>query len=318
MRILLMTTSAILLSFAVPAQAQSRKDLAAQTTAIDTRLQRLEKRMLTGDPAAERLMQRIDALETAQRALRGELETVRFERDNYKGEVEALAADIREMQDLSNRMKIHLDAVDIVAKETQAARTQTLNQGLSTQGFSTQGQFSQDQTSNPSSIPAAPEFRQESFNIIPSPAPEASGTLEANAVPAPAEPLPSNDLSELGNVGKTKLAEGDFLGAQTALSQYLQFNPDAADAGEMQYWLGESYFVRGGYADAADAYIASMRKDPQGIKGPEAMVRLGASLRELGQVPAACQTLASFSTQYPNAPVTVKEKAQLEAARTGC
>ena len=323
MRILLMTTSAILLSFAVPAQAQSRKDLAAQTTAIDTRLTRLEQRMLTGDPAAERLMQRIDALETAQRALRGELETVRFERDNYKGEVEALAADIREMQDLSNRMKIHLDAVDIVAKETQAARTQTLNQGLSTQGFSAQGQSSQGQpfqgqTSNPSSIPAAPEFRQESFNIIPSPAPEASGTLEANAAPAPAEPLPSNDLSELGNVGKTKLAEGDFLGAQTALSQYLQFNPDAADAGEMQYWLGESYFVRGGYADAADAYIASMRKDPQGIKGPEAMVRLGASLRELGQVPAACQTLASFSTQYPNAPVTVKEKAQLEAARTGC
>jgi len=313
MRILLMTTSAILLSFAVPAQAQSRKDLAAQTTAIDTRLTRLEQRMLTGDPAAERLMQRIDALETAQRALRGELETVRFERDNYKGEVEALAADIREMQDLSNRMKIHLDAVDIVAKETQAARTQTLNQGLSAQDQPFQGQ-----TSNPSSIPAAPEFRQESFNIIPSPAPEGSGTLEANAVPAPAEPLPSNDLSELGNVGKTKLAEGDFLGAQTALSQYLQFNPDAADAGEMHYWLGESYFVRGGYADAADAYIASMRKDPQGIKGPEAMVRLGASLRELGQVPAACQTLASFSTQYPNAPVTVKEKAQLEAARTGC
>jgi len=130
--------------------------------------------------------------------------------------------------------------------------------------------------------------------------------------------LPSNDLSELGQIGKTKLAEGDFAGAQTALSQYLQFNPDAADAGEMQYWLGESYFVRGGYADAADAYIASMRTAPQGLKGPEAMVRLGASLRELGQVPAACQTLGSFAAQYPNAPVSVKEKAQLEAARTGC
>jgi len=321
MRILLMTTSAILLSFAVPAQAQSRKDLAAQTTAIDTRLTRLEQRMLTGDPAAERLMQRIDALETAQRALRGELETVRFERDNYKGEVEALAADIREMQDLSSRMKIHLDAVDIVAKETQAARTQSLNQGLVQQ--SQRGPIVINPDNNPSSIPTPPEFREQTLGaqqgaeviLTPNPdVPISDGPISG----APAEPLPSNDLSELGNVGKTKLAEGDFLGAQTALSQYLQFNPDAADAGEMQYWLGESYFVRGGYADAADAYIASMRKDPQGIKGPEAMVRLGASLRELGQVPAACQTLASFSTQYPNAPVTVKEKAQLEAARTGC
>jgi len=306
MRIFLMTTVAVLagfaLPFAEPAHAQSRKDLAAQTDAINTRLTRLEQRMLTGDPAAERLMQRIDALESAQRALRGELETVSYERDNYKSEVEALASDIREMQDLFNRMKIHLDAVDLVAKETQAARTQALNQGLAQQG-------SIIIDPNPPSIPAAPEFREQTLSF-----PESSETI---IEPAPTNQPPSNDLTELGKIGKTKLAEGDFAGAQTALSQYLQFNPDAADAGEMQYWLGESYFVRGGFADAADAYIASMRKDPQGIKGPEAMVRLGASLRELGQVPAACQTLGSFSAQY-HAPVTVKEKAQLEAARTGC
>jgi len=131
MRVFLLTVLLVSTAFTAPAQAQSKKELAAQNTALDTRLTRLEQRMLTGDPAAERLMQRIDALESAQRALRGELETVSFERDNYKGEVEALASDIREMQAQYNRMKIHLDAVDLVAKETQAARTQTLNQGIS-------------------------------------------------------------------------------------------------------------------------------------------------------------------------------------------
>jgi len=323
MRVFLLTILVVLAGLVSPAQAQSKKELAAQNAALNERLTRLEQRMLTGDPAAERLMQRIDALESAQRSLRGELETISFERDNYKGEVEALASDLREMQSQYNRMKIHLDAVDLVAQETQAARNQALNQGLAS-GSQSYGQqsYSQptyqdgssaNQSTNPSSIPAAPEYREEVFNPVQNPQ-----TDLGQASQLPSNDLPSNDLSELGQIGKTKLAEGDFSGAQTALSQYLQFNPDAADAGEMQYWLGESYFVRGGYADAADAYIASMRIAPQGIKGPEAMVRLGASLRELGQVSAACQTLGSFSAQYPNAPVTVKEKAQLEAARTGC
>ena len=72
---------------ATPAQAQSKKDLAAQNAALAERLARLESRMLTGDPAAERLMSRIDSLETAQRTLRGELERVAYERDGLKGEV---------------------------------------------------------------------------------------------------------------------------------------------------------------------------------------------------------------------------------------
>ncbi|MEP1231181.1 MAG: tetratricopeptide repeat protein [Litorimonas sp.] len=310
MRIFLMTSVAVIIGLSSPAYAQSKKDLAAQNAALNERLTRLEQRMLTGDPAAERLMQRIDALESAQRSLRGELETISFERDNYKNELQALSADLRDMQAQSNRMKIHLDAVDLVAKETQAARNQSLNAGLNQS--SSQSTY---QNPNLSSVPAAPVFREQEF----APQSEINSNISTGTFGgSSATQAPANDLSELGQIGKTKLAEGDFSGAQTALSQYLEFNPDAPDVGEMQYWLGESYFVRGGYADAADAYIASMRTAPQGIKGPEAMVRLGASLRELGQTSAACQTLGSFAAQYPNAPVTVKEKAQLEAARTGC
>ena len=67
--------------FVAPAYGQSKKDLAALDAAMAERLARLESRMLTGDPAAERLMARIDALESSQRALRGELERITFERD---------------------------------------------------------------------------------------------------------------------------------------------------------------------------------------------------------------------------------------------
>jgi hypothetical protein len=110
----LLATSCLI---AVPAQAQSKKELAAQNTALAERLGRLESRMLTGDPAAERLMARIDALESAQRALRGELERVAYERDGLKGEVMQLRTELQIIQDMAGRMRVHLDAVDLIAQE---------------------------------------------------------------------------------------------------------------------------------------------------------------------------------------------------------
>jgi tol-pal system protein YbgF len=306
MRVL--TLSAFLLAqlfiaglYAPPAAAQSKKELAAQNAALAQRLTRLEQRMLTGDPAAERLMQRIDALETSQRALRGEVERLTYERDTLTNEVKALSSDIREMQALSSRIQIHLDAVDLVAKEQ--ARRPVISSGP---------------TSPISSVPSAPVFKEQTMTIPSSPTTQTPTTETLGGQAAITQSAPSNDVTQLGQLGKTKLAEGDYAGAQIALKQYIEFNSGASDIGEMQYWLGESYFVRGGFADAAAAFIASMRQDANGPKGPEAMVRLAASLRELGQTAEACQTLASFPAQYPNASASVKAKASTVAARTGC
>ena len=44
---------------ATPAMAQSKKELAAVDAQLAQRLSTLESRMLTGDPAAERLMQKM-------------------------------------------------------------------------------------------------------------------------------------------------------------------------------------------------------------------------------------------------------------------
>ena len=285
----LLATSCLI---AVPAQAQSKKDLAAQNTALAERLGRLESRMLTGDPAAERLMARIDALETAQRALRGELERVAYERDGLKGEVTQLRTELQIIQDMAGRMRVHLDAVDLIAQEqTRPVQMRT-------------GPVSIGPTTPLDPLGGAPTFRQQPL------------VLGNGQAPQPA--MPTNDITELGQAGKRLLAEGDFAGAQISLKQYLQFNPDAADVGEMNYYLGESYYVRGGYADAADAYITSMKRDPRGVKAPDAMVRLAGALRELGKTKDSCATLASLPRQYPNASPTVKNKATLEAARAGC
>ena len=294
---LIVSTSLI----ALPAYAQSRKELAAVDVELQQRLTILEKRMLTGDPAAERLMQRMDSLEASQRSLTGEIERLVYERDNLRAEVQALTSELQGQQALFDRMKVHLDAVDLVASEQRSAAAPRVygeaNSGTYNDTYTAQPYT--DESTTLSQVPAAPIFREETIDVQ-----SYSGG--------------GNDVAELGTIGQTKLAEGDFIGAQTAFKQYLEYNPDAADAGEISFWLGESYFVRGGYADAADAYISSMRTDPTGVKAPEAMVRLAATLRELGNQSEACQTLATFGSQFPNAPEAAKEKARIEAGRTGC
>ncbi len=279
--------------FVGPAQAQSKKELAQQDLELAERISVLESRLLTGDPAAERLMQRIDALEASQRTLTGEVERLRFERDNLRAEVAALGDDVRELQELSTRMKIHLDAVDLIAQEQAARRAPTIYDG-SPNAFSNQSNTID--YGQPSSIPDAPVFREQTIGV------------QQNY----------NDLSELPDKAKQKLAEGDFIGAQTDFRTYLDNLPDAPDAGEISYWLGESYYVTQSYADAADSYINSMRKDPNGVKAPDAMVKLAAALRELGKTTEACQTLDSFPAQYPNAADHVRNRARTELARTGC
>lgn len=293
---LIISTSLI----ALPAFAQSRKELAAVDVELQQRLTTLEKRMLTGDPAAERLMQRMDSLETAQRSLTGEIERLVYERDTLQTEVQALSAELQGRQALIDRMQVHLDAVDLVASEQRAAQAPRVY-GQTAQPYNYEDASVSQSYENTtlSQVPAAPIFREQTIDVQ---------TYSGGG----------NDVAQLGTIGQTKLAEGDFIGAQTAFKQYLEYNPDAADAGEMSFWLGESYFVRGGYADAADAYIASMRKAPDGVKAPESMVRLAATLRELGNQSEACQTLATFGSQFPNASEAAKEKARVEASRTGC
>ncbi|MGB0907041.1 MAG: tol-pal system protein YbgF [Maricaulaceae bacterium] len=301
---------------AMPSYAQSKKELAAQDAMILNRVMQLENRMLTGDPAAERLMQRMDSLEDSMRMLTGEVERLRYERDNLRAEVAALSGEIENLRAQSVRMNTHLDAVDMMG-----GNSSRLNDGAMTY----QGETSTYSTETYSSSSA--DLGGLAGGTTSDPYFPSDGSVDPNqpsqvmGAPVMSEQIigvQNYNTDNLPAEGQQKLAEGDFAGAQIAFKQYLQINPDAPDAGSVSYWLGESYFVKGGYADAADAYIASMRKAPDGDKAPDALVGLAATLRELGKKAEACGALDSLPSQYPNATTAVRNKARIVSSRTGC
>ena len=72
------------------AHAQSSRALTMRMDAIEARLNEMNQQSMAGDPVAENLLMRVEALEREQRALTGELETLTFENRRLRQEVDRL------------------------------------------------------------------------------------------------------------------------------------------------------------------------------------------------------------------------------------
>ena len=130
--------------------------------------------------------------------------------------------------------------------------------------------------------------------------------------------LPSGDAQTLYQQGYGALLQKDYAGAEIAFSQLVNAYPNDALASNAQYWLGESYFVRGQYKNAADAFLKGYKKYKSGDKAPDTLLKLGMALAELGQKDAACSTLDELKTKYPQAPEHIGEEAKAWRTKAGC
>src|SRR6185369_17950738 len=104
----------------------------------------------------------------------------------------------------------------------------------------------------------------------------------------------------------------DYAGAEGAFRGLVRAYPDDPLAGNAQYWIGESYYRRGQYKNAADAFLKGYKKYKSGDKAPETLLKLGMSLAALGQKDAACSTFGELKTKFPKAPETVRDEVKAE------
>ena len=114
------------------------------------------------------------------------------------------------------------------------------------------------------------------------------------------------------------LLQRDYGAAQTAFDDFLKKFPSDSLAGNAQYWLGESFFVRGQYKAAASAFLKGYQTYARSQKAPESLLKLAMSLDRLGQKDAACASYLELNAKFPNAPQNVKARAQSERQRVGC
>lgn len=135
---------------------------------------------------------------------------------------------------------------------------------------------------------------------------------------AAASPGGGGDPKILYETAYGYLLQQDYGAAETSFGEFLQRYPQDELAGNAQYWLGESYYVRGQYKTAAEAFLKGYKTYRDGSKASDSLLKLAMSLEKLGQRDAACSSLSELTARFPDAPPHVKNRAASERARAGC
>jgi len=161
----------------------------------------------------------------------------------------------------------------------------------------------------------------------PAPAESASQAPGPSRAPAPAQTaaitLPDGSPEAQYEFAYAQLLQaqreqGDFSRAEAALRAFLAAHPNHRLAGNAQYWLGETYYVRRDFAAAAAAFAEGFKRYPNSEKAPDNLLKLGMSLGHLNRKSDACGTLGELERRYPNASVSIKQATQREKQRLNC
>ena len=172
------------------------------------------------------------------------------------------------------------------------------------------------------SVTVAPDAPKDEIDRILNPAqPPHAGSPgpRVAAAPAPGSPAEAEtNPKQLYETAYGYLLQRDYGAAEAAFEEFLRRHPNDPLAGNAQYWLGESLYVRGQYRAAAGAFLKGYQTYNRSAKAPESLLKLAMSLQRLGQKDAACSSYNELVTKFPAAPAHVKSTAQTERQRAGC
>jgi tol-pal system protein YbgF len=112
--------------------------------------------------------------------------------------------------------------------------------------------------------------------------------------------------------------QADYAGAEVALKAFVDAHPNDPLAGNAQYWLGQTYYARNKFPEAAGAFAEGFKRYPKGPKAAEDLLYLGMSLAKSDQKANACLAFAKLDQSFPHPAAAVRERADAERKRLGC
>jgi tol-pal system protein YbgF len=329
---------ALALALAVqPALAQS----------VETQLQRLQRELsdlqrqvyggaappaaaggTAASPAAHMQIQ-LNELESQIAELTGRIEDLGFRLDTVTDRLDRLVADVDlRLRNLEQGGLPPVGAESPADGSGQLAAEPPMAQPPMAQPPAGQAPSAQVPTGGPS--PAQPgslgtlresdlsTFQQQQQAAPPAAAPASPGAQQSAAAPGGVAALPGGTPQEQYDYAFGLLRQANYAGAEQAFSAFLAEHSAHALAGNAKYWLGETYYVRGNYQQAAVTFAEGFEAYPDNSKAPDNLLKLGMSLASLGSTQDACGTFDVLLDRYGDAPATILSRAQREAQRLGC
>ena len=121
--------------------------------------------------------------------------------------------------------------------------------------------------------------------------------------------LPGGSATEQYNYAFGLMKQANYPAAEAAFKEFVEAHPKDQMAGNAQYWLGETYYARGKYMEAASAFADGYKRYPKSAKAPDALLKLGMSLARAEQKQNACVALAKLGDEFPHARIVVQVSA---------
>jgi tol-pal system protein YbgF len=130
--------------------------------------------------------------------------------------------------------------------------------------------------------------------------------------PAAAEPAPDTGVDGTGGPvpvsaegqdlydrGYTLYHQGRYLDAEASFQRFLQGYGGTDLADNAQYWIGEARYARRDFAGALAAFREVVSRFPRGNKVPDALLKAGQSLEELGDAESARDSYREVMDRFP-------------------
>lgn len=224
-------------------------------------------------------------LESGQQALLADME-IRIGR--LEAEIRTLTGQIEEIA--YNQTRIERD-IDLFRRDVEL-RFQDLSTGGALQDLAP------DQSAEPE--PERQEAEVQAASVLPT------------------VTLPEGSEAEQYDFAFSFLRRSDFPSAEAAFKAFLEAHPTHALAGNAQYWLGETYYVRQDYPKAAAAFLKGFQTYGDGAKGPDSLLKLGMSLSSMNQNQQACSAFEELLSRYVEAGDAILGQARRQQERLGC
>ena len=326
---------AMLVAVTATPMADARAQSSQDTRAMIDRMERLERDIrdlnlqisrgslpATSAWAAARLAVRMTALEDDLRNVTGAMEEVQFRIGEVRKRLDKLVSDI----------DYRLSALEGRAGGAPATKAQP---GPATPRVSaapspppvekvvpgTSGGFAK-----PSSTLGT--VSETAVGAI-TPPPTATPAAKAAAAAAPAAPtkpaappptsvLPAGTVKQQYDFAFSLLRQANYDQAEVALQEFVRAHGKDPLASNARYWLGETFYVRAAYVQAAEVFLEGYQADPKGPKAPDSLLKLGMSLAGLDKKREACAAFDKLLKDFPNANAGLKNTVAREKQKSGC
>ena len=142
----------------------------------------------------------------------------------------------------------------------------------------------------------------------------------AAATPAASQAgaLPAGSAKDQYTYAFNLLRQTNYDQAEIALKEFIKAHGDNPLAGNARYWLGETFYVRADYQQAAQVFFEGFQADPKGAKAPDMLLKLGMSLNQLGKKKEACATYGKVAADFGKSTARINTALARERERAGC